>query len=51
VSTPGIVPELDVLSDIPARVFMGRVLSVVNAFVLERGEKRFGHRIIETLTG
>ena len=47
----GIVPEFNVPHNVPARVLTGRILGTVDALVLQRSEKRFGHRIIITYPG
>ena len=51
VETFGIVPELNVPGHIFARVFPGGVDGAVDPFHLDRGIKRLGLRIVETLTG
>jgi len=46
-----IVPEFDVPHNVPARVLAGRILGPVDAFVLQCGEERFGHRVIVAYSG
>ena len=38
--------RIHVPHNVPARMFTGRILGAVDAFVLKRGEERLGHRII-----
>src|SRR5450759_5474545 len=50
VPTPRIVPEFDVPHNVLARVLPGWILGTVNALILQRGEKRFGHGIVVALS-
>jgi hypothetical protein len=45
VPTSGVVPEFDVPYDVTAGVLTCRVLSTVNALILQGSEERFRHRV------